>query len=235
MVFELLIFELFILNYMPNFAQRTSFGIFSINIDASASKILNFNPIFFTNILKRFGEIVTKKRKELILDQFIEYPGRSTTKVTSRSGTLKKSIKVSFKVIDNQVILYATYDPRYQTVQPSDNRASITIGANEKNFLAIPNQRNNDLFDSRGVYNFKDIDLTNPRHPFGIESKRLKRKGNVLLRVRGNQRGMVYYFLKKSITIKTKRPIYVADQRLFKMNQRLLNQAFEEVFRKTFL
>lgn len=208
---------------------------FKIQIDHNASKILNLDKTFFDRIINRFKKILNDKRKELILDQFIDWPNKSKTKVINRSGRFKRSIKLSTNKVGNQIVFKADYDPRYQAVQPIDNRPVVIIKAGPKR-LAIPNEEIDDLIDQQtGIYRFQGIPLTDPRHPFGIESKKLRKRKNVLIARSGSNRGRIFYFLKRSVRIITKRPIYVADLKLLKMNKKLLQEAFEIEFKETFL
>lgn len=216
----------------------------SLNIDPNFSTWPYVNTIFLDMVLKNFKVLINKRKKQLIIQQFVQYPKLSKTKVVSRSGRFFRSIKT--RIINKSRLLFTLvtyYDPKYQSLQPIGDSPSITIYAKEKKFLAIPNTKNKLLFNPDGSYKYEGIPLRidgepNPEHPYSelIIRPRGKRDRTLNKQLRlTDEKGRIFYYLKRSVTIKTKRPISKVDKKLSEETQELLNQAFEEAFTKVFI
>jgi len=221
-------------------AKRT----LQLQVSDNFLRLGNINQALIKRLMTKLEKKFLERRKQLIFLQFIDYPGESNTKVINRSGKFLKSLR--HKITRSGKLGFSVdtlYNGKYQTVQPSDGRRSITIRAKNKKFLTIPNPKNKELFNAKGRYIYDGVPLyedgePNPAHPLSEElffrpKKKKRGESNKTFRL-VDISGKIFYYLKKSVTIKTKRPITKADQKLLKESQGLINETLQETLAEFF-
>ena len=234
---------------MPNvnFSRKLNDKSSSVIVSSNFLKLGKINTELLNLYLNNLKIELIERKKQLIAKQFVKYPTKSKKLVISRSGAFLKSIQIKGSSVGKlgfNILTY--YDRKYQTVQPSDDSPTVTIRAKDKKFLAIPNENNKKLFNADGSYKYAGIPLyedgePNPFHPLAEELEirprnRKDRTTNKQLRL-VDHNGKIYYFLKRFVTIKTKRPITKADKELFKgideINEKAWNKAVASFFDRT--